>query len=586
MKISGFRKRQVSTFDGNTPVAFDLVVDITSTTGEAVFGFSGFLGAETPANSRKSSFTFKSGRVFDPEGRNVFSYSANQNVNLKGTFLSETYDYFINNDLICSIGKKDAFKINSFFFDSDGCEIEISDLNVYGPKGALDVTNSLLADSYGQDGTAGEAGTANVMVGSSGPGDTLTFKNALTFNKNTSLVGSILSGEVTDGHQFFEFDNSASNISYLSDVAGGGTKKDLKLISKTELAERGYPLGFNFYTTFGNFETGAFLVAGTPENPSGIMIDIRGEGHPLNQDDTIPRLHSFESSVGEDVSGTFFLHYSSESAAGDDSTLGLPYKIYLEHVGGDHSKKYSFITGIQLSGSGLYYKTDKIHKQIRFRTGELGTAAASATDGATLGLSINEEASGLVTRENSTYKTMMTEAHMSSIRNNLYTGDIASSVSNLNFNIQKMKDGHLLTQFPNTGIPDIVTMIDRPDDTANYDPALLSSNKPSGLAKVFSYTKPVTDWKIYTGAPFMSTDSYIEHTQTGIDSTPLRRHKYVAGENEYFLKVVVKAKNYVDSDPMSYKLHISGADEYKAESLITATVMESGYDVPFSPKII
>ena len=46
-----------------------------------------------------------------------------------------------------------------------------------------------------------------------------------------------------------------------------------------------------------------------------------------------------------------------------------------------------------------------------------------------------------------------------------------------------------------------------------------------------------------------------------------------------------KAKNYVDSDPMSYKLHISGADGFKAESLITATVMESGYDMPLSPKI-
>jgi hypothetical protein len=79
------------------------------------------------------------------------------------------------------------------------------------------------------------------------------------------------------------------------------------------------------------------------------------------------------------------------------------------------------------------------------------------------------------------------------------------------------------------------------------------------------------------------TDSYVEHTQTGIDSTPLRRHKYVAGQNEYFLKVVVQAKNYVDSDPMSYKLHFSGADEFKVESLITATVMESGYDVPASP---
>ena len=135
-------------------------------------------------------------------------------------------------------------------------------------------------------------------------------------------------------------------------------------------------------------------------------------------------------------------------------------------------------------------------------------------------------------------------------------------------------------------------MIDPPDNYS-YPASVLDANKPSGVAKVFSYTKPVTDWKVYTGDPFLVTDSYVEHTQTGIDSTPLRRHKYVAGQNEYFLKVVVQAKNYVDSDPMSYKLHISGADEYKAESLITATAMQTGYgsysfsnaSVPLSPEL-
>ncbi|MAH48791.1 hypothetical protein CMI37_23390 [Candidatus Pacearchaeota archaeon] len=581
MRISGYKKRRISTFDSSTPIAFDLDIEVTSTTGEATFGLSGTVDM----HQKTSSFTFKSGRIFDPEGRNVFSYSANQNINLKGTFLQKTYDYFINNDLICSIGKKDAFKINSFFFDSDGCEIEINDLNVYGPQGTLDVSNSLLAKVFSADGIAGEAGSANAVLGSSSVGSTLTFKDALTFNKNTSLIGSILSGEVTDGHQFFEFDNSASNISYLSDVAGGGTKKDLKLISQTELAERGYPLGFTFYTTFGNFKAGAFLLAGSPENPSGVMINIGGEGYPLNEDETIVRRHSLQSSAGEAVSGSFFVSYLSDLAVGDDATLGLPYKIYLEHVDGDHSKKYSFLTGVQLSGSGLYYDTEDINKKIRFRSGELGAAAASATDGATLGLSINDEASGLVSRENSTYKTMMTEAHISSIRTNLYSGDTVSATPNLNFNIQKMKDGHLLVQFPNTGIADVVTMIDPPDDLTNYSPFQLSLNKPSGIAKVFSYTKPVTDWKVFTGDPFMVTDSYVEHTQTGIDSTPLRRHKYVAGQNEYFLKVVVQAKNYVDSDPMSYKLHISGADGFKAESLIKATVMETGYDIPLSPKL-
>ena len=96
MKISGYRNRRISVTDSSA-VAFDLDMEITSSTGEASFGISGFLGSETPANSRKSVFTFKSGRVFDPEGRNVYSYLDGKNINLKATFLSETYDYFIDN---------------------------------------------------------------------------------------------------------------------------------------------------------------------------------------------------------------------------------------------------------------------------------------------------------------------------------------------------------------------------------------------------------------------------------------------------------------------------------------------------------
>ena len=101
--------------------------------------------------------------------------------------------------------------------------------------------------------------------------------------------------------------------------------------------------------------------------------------------------------------------------------------------------------------------------------------------------------------------------------------------------------------------------------------------------QVFSYTKPVSDWKLFTGDPNMSTDSYVEHTLTGISDTPLVRHKYIKGENEIFLGAVLQAKNYIDSDPMVYRLNISGADSYTAETRVTGTVMNSGYELPFSP---
>ena len=582
MRISGYRNRKVSIIDSSA-VAFDLDMEVTNTTGEATFGVSGFLGNEVPANSRKSAFVFKSGRIFDPEGRNVYSYLKNKNINLKGTFLSETYDYFIDNNLICSIGKKDDFKISNFFFDSDGCEIEIADLNVYAPVGTLDMASTLQADVFGEDGVAGEVGSANAIAGSSGPGDTIIFEDALTFNKDTTLKGSVLSGEVTLGHRFFAFDNSPSYIADLTDVAGGGLGPDIKplnLISQTELAEGYYPIEVNFYTTFGNITKGAAVMAGRGlENPSGIIINVIGEGYPL-QSGGHTRRHSMIAEDGDPVSGEFHFRYSADAInpGGDEASLGLPYKVYLEHVEGDHSKKYAFITGVELSGSGLNYDTSDMYRSVRFRTGEVPWmgASASSLDGETLGLPVLDEGSGLISRSTS-YASMMTEAHMSSIRTNIYTGDITVGSENVNSNIGKMQDGHLLTQYPNTGIADIVTIIAAPDGV-DID----INEQPSGVAKVFCYTKPVSDWKLFTGDPAMSTDTYVEHTVTGIKNTPLRRHKYIAGENEIFLGAVIQAKNYIDSDPMVYRLTISGADGYTAEARVTGTVMESGYELPFS----
>ena len=113
MRISGYNTRKISTVDADSRVAFDLDLEITTVTGSATFGISGFKGTDTVENSRKTVFNFKSGRIFDPEGRNVYSYQKDKGVNLKGTFLTESYDYFIDNDLICTLGEKDDYKIRN-----------------------------------------------------------------------------------------------------------------------------------------------------------------------------------------------------------------------------------------------------------------------------------------------------------------------------------------------------------------------------------------------------------------------------------------------------------------------------------------
>ena len=560
MRLSGYNKRKISTVDVDSRVAFDLDLELTDVTGSASFGISGFKGTDTVENSRKTVFNFKSGRIFDPEGRNVYSYQKDSNINLKGTFLTETYDYFIDNDLICSLGKKEDYKIRNFFFDSDGCEIEVSNLEVYGPTGSLAMTELLHFDVSNDVDTTDQ---------------TLTFTNALTFNKKLDFVGSVLSGEVTVGSKFFEFDNSASYISDLTDIPPARAftvgRRDLKLIAQTNLAETAYPLEINFYTTFGNITKTALLMGGNSENPSGIKLAILGDGFPL-QSGNHSRLNSFKSSNGDKVSGDFVVNYSSEIATGDDASLGLPYKIYLEHVEGDHSKQYSFLTGVKLSGSGLGYLTEDIRRDVTFRSGslgDLGTQGTAGVAGSTFGNSIDEKAIGLVSRYNSSYQTKLVEAHMSTIRTNLYSGDAAAVEAgeggSSDYNIFKMSDGSICTQRFNTAY--IVTLMPKPDGNSTKE-------TPSGIAEIFSYNKPSSDWKLFTGDADKDGSTYIQHTATGKDSTPLRRHKFVDGKNEIFLGMVLQSTQYFDADPMVYRLVISGADGYTGNALVTGTVMQ------------
>ena len=233
----------------------------------------------------------------------------------------------------------------------------------------------------------------------------------------------------------------------MTDVAGGSTKP-LNLISQIELSEGAYPVEIDFYTTFGNTTSSALLTAGVPDNPSGVKINIIGQGYPLQSGGHI-RSHPLDVSNGDPVSGKFYFHYSSDAAIGDDADLGLPYKIYLDHVEGDHSKKYAFLTGIELSGSGLNYDVSSTYKSVRFRTGQLGTGPGME-DSLTMevkefGDPVSEEGSGLVS-ESTSYSTMITEAHMSSIRTNLYTGDIDVGSEDMSVNIGKTEDGHLITR--------------------------------------------------------------------------------------------------------------------------------------------
>ena len=74
MRISGKHARHITTADTNVQLVYDLDMSVTSTTGEAFFGISGFVGGANTASNGEVKFKLASGRVFDPENRCVYSY--------------------------------------------------------------------------------------------------------------------------------------------------------------------------------------------------------------------------------------------------------------------------------------------------------------------------------------------------------------------------------------------------------------------------------------------------------------------------------------------------------------------------------
>ena len=585
MRISGKHARHITTADTNVQLVYDLDMSVTSTTGEAFFGVSGFVGSTNSAsNARELKFKLASGRIFDPENRCVYSYKNNKEVNFKGTFLPTEYDYFIDNNLICSKGSKADFKIRHFFFDSQGCSIDLNDLNIYERKGALTLKSDLSTEVYGSGGSSGSAGT-------SGPfsGDGVTFPSALEFNKDRNLTSSILSGEVVVGDRHFQFDNTSSNIEYLNDVAGNGTQKDLRLIAQSTLYPRDYDLTIDFHTTFGKVTDRATIEAKLGENPSGVNITIDGsdDGTPLNSGGASNNLmllaETYPDGVvnanakgGRVVRAFYDISYSKDVLDSDDETLGLPYKVYLEHVDGDHSKNYAFITGVELSGSGIGYSDSD--KKITFRAGAHGTYGTDGSAGiaaTSLGTSIDERAVGYVS-SSSNFSTQMVESYMNEIHTNVYTS--TAGTAGTNGNIFKTTDGALIKQQAN--ILDIACIVPQPDGDSS-----LTKEIATGIPMCFSYTKPASDWKLYVGeygarqsADGTLDSSFAQQSATGIENPTLRYHNFgTAGDTvPEAVTVAVEAKNYLDVDPMIYNLVVSGADGHRVTGVITGTVMDSG----------
>ena len=108
----------------------DLLFDNSDGTGS--FGFSGsgeWIGDIVPTHENLT-FSFKSGKVFDPENNYVFSYQENNPIKISGDVFPNKYIYYINNMPINLSGEKNNFKLQKIFYETEDCSVN-SDLNIY-----------------------------------------------------------------------------------------------------------------------------------------------------------------------------------------------------------------------------------------------------------------------------------------------------------------------------------------------------------------------------------------------------------------------------------------------------------------------
>ena len=247
MEFSGKNNREVLLGSNGS---FDLSFSIENMTGIARFGLSG--DGDIPLN-----FLFSSGKIFDPNRNQVYSYSSGDAVNISGNFSGDSsedkqyYNYYIGDELVLTSGESQGYLIEKFFLNTTGCTVEAF----------LDLKSSA-PPSY------------QIAMPSSFRERT-NFTGTLT---NNSTLGNmkILSGQVTSptgGYLDFIFTgHNYGNNTNATAVSGGGTV-DIEIFPSGGLFRNGpFGVDLDLYTNFGKITTG-FTIDSLPEREYAFFLN-------------------------------------------------------------------------------------------------------------------------------------------------------------------------------------------------------------------------------------------------------------------------------------------------------------------------
>lgn len=262
-------------------------------------------------------FAFRNGKIIDPDGRVFYAYDDGEAITLSGNISTGAYDYYVNNELVCSLGTKSNFDVNGWYVQM----------------------------------ISGATGVGNVYIHGSSITTTLTFQTSFisgtswsgTFSHNNNGPLVIRSGELrmTDANQFqisgtgLSFNNGTNVV-----VSGGSLGIRLNhtgLTSRTGL----YVVGVRVYTDFGPSD---FVISGSGTSPSNTIVsnnlytDVTGDITP----------------TGSGFSYSQLWYYNTYATTLSGTPLTKPIYLELSYFSGA-TGNFSRVTGFNITNSGTGY---------------------------------------------------------------------------------------------------------------------------------------------------------------------------------------------------------------------------------------
>ena len=200
---------------------YNVALSLNNITGYTKFSFSG--------DQEFNSFTFKSGKIYDTDNLFVASYSKDETINISGQIGSNSYDYFINENIVALEKIKSTGTIKYFTLESD--QNTQTDLSLYiGGELPNYTIEEELDIVIGQTYTSGEINNNNV-------------------NRQFRFYQASITGDLQG--------NKISGISNTGDIA---SSTYFIVSGSSGLSQSGtYNLPINFNTNFGSIQKNVIL---------------------------------------------------------------------------------------------------------------------------------------------------------------------------------------------------------------------------------------------------------------------------------------------------------------------------------------